>query len=254
MSSNRPWAIAQEWHHVLFLHWPVDAGALRPMVPPPLEIETRDGRAWLTVLPFAMRRLRLRGLPALPFLSSFPQLNVRTYVTLEGRPGVFLLRVVAGSLPAVTIARRLFNLPYKRGRLALRKEGQSWIFTCRPRAEWQAGAGNTPSSLTVRYRPEGTAFRPAPGSLEHWLSERFCYYTIGREERIDRGEIEHPPWSLQPAQVDAIESSWPGAIGVEGGDMPALVYYSRRQTAFAWLPGVAWKPQKRASTGRRGPN
>src|SRR6266545_4513081 len=80
--SNRLWAIAQDWHHVLFLHWPVDAGALRAMVPPPLEIETRDGRAWLTVLPFAMRRLRLRGLPALPFLSSFPQLNVRTYVRL----------------------------------------------------------------------------------------------------------------------------------------------------------------------------
>src|SRR2546425_2766313 len=233
---DAPWLLAQEWHHVLFLHWPVDAGALRPLVPEPLEIETREGSAWITVLPFAMRRLRLRGLPALPSLSSFPQLNVRTYVTLDDRPGVFLLRVAVGSFLAATFARRLFHLPYEWARVTLRKEGDAWLFTCRPRAGQQTGAGARAISFAVRYRPEGSAFDPAHGSLEHWLSERFCYYAAGPDGRIDRGEIDHPPWSLQRARVDILESVWPEASGIESGGAPALAYYSRRQTAFARLP------------------
>lgn len=191
-----------------------------------------------------MRRLRPRGLPALPWLSSFPQLNVRTYVTHGGRPGVFLLRVAVGSLPVVTIARRLFHLPYERARLVLRKEGEGWMFTCRsPRGGGQARAGERPLSFTARYRPEGSPFRPAAGSLEHWLSERFCFYTAGRDGRINRGEIDHPPWSLQTARVEILDSVWPAAFGIEGSGAPALAYYSRRQEAFAWLPErVARKP------------
>ncbi len=228
--ADLSWALAQEWHHVLFLHWPVDAAVLRALVPAPLDIETRDDRAYITVLPFAMRRLRPRGLPALPWLSSFPQLNIRTYVTLDGRPGVFLLRVAVGSRLAVTIARRLFGLPCERARLALRKEGEGWVFACRSRA------GERLFMFSVRYRPEGPVFQPAPGSLEHWLTERFCYYAAGRDGRVGRGEIEHPPWSLQAARVNLTESVWPAAFGIESGGTPPLAFYSRRQEAFAWLP------------------
>ena len=82
-------------------------------------------------------------------------------------------------------------------------------------------------------------FRSAPGSLEHWLSERFCYYTVGRDGRIDRGEIDHPPWSLERARVDIFESGWPGVFEIASvAGAPTLAYYSR-QTAFAWLPGRA---------------
>jgi uncharacterized protein YqjF (DUF2071 family) len=233
---NGAWALAQEWHHVLFLHGSADPETLRSLIPAPLQIEMRDGRAWVTVLPFSMRRLRLRGLPALPWLSSFPQLNVRTYVTLGGRPGVFLLRVAAGSLLAVTLARRLFHLPYEGARLMLRDEGERFIFTCRPRAGMRSKVGDRPLSFAVRYWPKGPAFDPAPGSLAHWLSERFCYYAPGRDGRIDRGEIDHAPWSLQSARVEILESGWPGQVGIRDLGEPLLAYYSRRQKAFAWLP------------------
>jgi uncharacterized protein YqjF (DUF2071 family) len=233
---KKRWALAQEWHHVLFLHWQVERQALRPLVPQPLEIETRDGGAWVTALPFMMRRLRPRGLPALPWLSSFPQLNVRTYVTLDGRPGVFLLRVMVGNPVAVTLARRLFHLPYARARLSLRKEGEDLLFTCRQRAQVQIGAREGLLSFAARYRPEARAFHPTPDSLEHWLSERFCYYTAGRDGGIDEGEIDHPPWSLQPARVEILENSWPVAFGVDRDVTPPLAYYARRQEAFAWLP------------------
>jgi hypothetical protein len=228
--------MAQEWHHVLFLHWRADPEALRSLIPAPLDIERRDGSAWVTALPFAMRRLRPRGLPALPWFSSFPQLNLRTYVTLGGRPGVFLLRVALSSRLAATIGRTIFHLPCVRARLTLRKEGESWLFSCRRRPGRLAGECERPLSLSVRYRPEGIPFRPAPGTLEHWFSERFCYYSVGRDGGIDRGEIDHPPWLLQTARVEAVEGSWPELIGTGDDGAPAHAYYSRRQKAFAWRP------------------
>ena len=151
--------IAQEWHHVLFLHWPVDAGALRPLIPEPLEIETREGSAWITVLPFAMRRLRLRGLPALPSLSSFPQLNVRTYVALDDRPGVFLLRVAVGSRLAVRLARRLFHLPYDRTRVKSKAAGHRRSRTTRGDRRRLSGCrGGPPRNL--RSGPQGEGEGP----------------------------------------------------------------------------------------------
>jgi uncharacterized protein len=203
---------------------------LRPLIPAPLEIEEFDGRAYVTVLPFAMRRLRLPGLPAVPMLSSFPQLNVRTYVTLDGRPGVFLLRVAVGSGLVVTIARRLFGLPYERARVTHRDEGDGCVFACRSRS------GNTPLSFAVRYRPQGPVFQPTPGSLVHRLSERFRYYAAGRDGRVGGGEIEHPPWSLQSARTDLIEGAWPAVFGIESAGTPPLALYSRRQEASARLP------------------
>lgn len=242
MSADRPWPppdgrwhLAQEWHHVLFLHWPVDPHALRTLVPPPLEIDTRDGRAWVTALPFMMRRLRPRGLPALPWLSSFPQLNVRTYVTLDGRPGVFLLRVMVGNPIAVAVARHLFHLPYTRASLSLRKEAEGFVFTCRRRAQVRRGTGERPLDFAARYRPEAETFDPASGSLEHWLSERFCYYAAGCEGRVWRGDLDHPAWPLQRARVEIVQNLWPAVPGIEPGD-PPLSLYSRRQTARAWLP------------------
>jgi len=233
-----PWHLAQEWHHVLFLHWPVDSRALRPLVPSLLEIDTRDGCAWVTALPFMMRRLRPRGPPALPWLSSFPQLNVRTYVTLDGRPGVFLLRVMVGNPMTVAVARRLFHLPYARASLSFREEAEGFVFTCRQTSRDRNGAGERPLDFAARYCPEAHAFHPAPGSLEHWLSERFRYYAAGPEGRVWKGDLDHPAWALRGARVEIVQNLWPAELGIEAGD-PPLSHYSRRQTVRAWLPGPA---------------
>ena len=196
-----------------------------------------------------MRRLRLRGLPPLPFVSSFPQMNLRTYVTHDGRPGVLVLRVIVESRLAVAIGRRLFSLPYERGRLSMRREGEGWGFRCEVRA------GEGPFSFAVRYRPEAPLLHPAAGSLEHWLSERFCYYATGRGGRLVRGDLDHPPWSLQPARLEVLEARCPAAAGIVDAESPALACYSPRQEAFAGLPvPIARALQNRASTGTRGSN
>jgi uncharacterized protein len=247
--SKSAWAVALEWHHVLFLHWPVDPVALRPLDRSPLEIETIDGRAFITVVAFEARRIRVGGLPVPSFLSSFPQLNLRTYVTLGGRPGVFLLRVAVGGRIAAAIGRRLFFLPYERARLTLRREGESHVFDCRSLPAAQT------VSFAARYRPEGPVFEAPSGPLERWLSERSRYYSRDPRGRVVVGDIDHPPWSLQRARLESLEDTWPAAPGMDMPGVPALALYSPRQEAIARLPErIDPSLQNRASIGRRGSN
>src|SRR5690349_6710130 len=114
---SRPWIMAQNWHELLFAHWRVPVEAVRPLVPQGLEIDLFAGDAWLSVVPFRMSGVRLRGTPALPWLSSFPELNVRTYVCAEGRPGVWFFSLDAASRLAVGVARAWFHLPYFNARM-----------------------------------------------------------------------------------------------------------------------------------------
>src|SRR3977135_4252914 len=107
-----PWVMAQIWHDLLFAHWPVDAALLRPWVRRSCTATTSGGQAWLAVVPFRMTGVRRRGTPPLPWLSAFPELNVRTYVTYGGKPGVWFFSLDAGNSLAVSIARAWFHLPY----------------------------------------------------------------------------------------------------------------------------------------------
>jgi len=181
---------AQTWEDLLFAHWPVSEDALRQRVPPGLELETFDGSAWLGVTPFRIAALRLRGLPPLPRVSTFPELNVRTYVTRDGKPGIWFFSLDAGSRLAVEGAKLTYRLPYFRARMsAVRRAG--WIEYESHRADGDAAFGG-------RYRGEGDFFRAEPGSLEHFLTERYCLYAADGAG-VFRADIHHPPWPLQRA-------------------------------------------------------
>src|SRR5882672_11147043 len=168
--------MAQSWHDLLFAHWPVDAAVLRPLLPPQLQIDTFEGHAWLAVVPFHMTGVRLRGAPAVPWLSAFPELSVRTYVTCGGKPGVWFFCLDAGNSLAVAIARAWFHLPYFRARMSC-AEREGWIHYQSVRTHRGAPAG----LLKGRYRSVGEAFSPHRGTLEYFLTERYCLYaTDGR--------------------------------------------------------------------------
>src|SRR6266508_3536850 len=109
---QRPWIMRMQWHDLLFMHWPVNRDALRRYIPPRLEIDTFDGSAWIGVVPFRMSGVVPRLLPPVPYLSAFPELNVRTYVSAEGKPGVWFFSLDAGNPIAVEAARDVFHLPY----------------------------------------------------------------------------------------------------------------------------------------------
>src|SRR5215470_11526964 len=145
-----PWIMAQSWHDLLFAHWPVDPAVLRSRIPAKLTIDTFDGSAWLGIVPFRMSGVRLRATPALPWLSAFPELNVRTYVTAEGKPGVFFFSLDAANPVAVAAARRFFHLPYFRARMSCRPDGDGIRY-----ASQRTHRGAPSAELRGRYRPLG---------------------------------------------------------------------------------------------------
>ena len=225
-----PWGMAQIWHDLLFAHWPVSAAALRPLVPAPLAIDEFDGSAWLAVVPFRMSGVRLRGTPALPWLSAFAELNVRTYVLYGGKPGVWFFSLDAANPLAVSIARAWFHLPYFRARMKCEERGGSIAYESQ-----RTHAGAPAAALHCRYRPVGSPFSPQPGSLEHFLTERYCLYAVDGSGRLIRGEIHHPPWALQRAEAEFECNTMAEPLGVPLRDQP-LLHFAKRQDVVVWPP------------------
>ncbi|HUC54688.1 MAG TPA: DUF2071 domain-containing protein [Candidatus Cybelea sp.] len=226
-----PWVMAQSWHDLLFAHWPVDAALLRCFVPPQMQIDTFLGQAWLAVVPFRMTAVRLRGTPVLPWFSTFPELNVRTYVSLGGKPGVWFFSLDAGNPLAVAMARAWFHLPYFRARMH-HKELDGWIFYHSERTHRGASVG----LLKVLYRPVGEIFAPHRGTLEHFLTERYCLYTTDGRGRIIGGEIHHSPWQLQMAEAEFTGNTMAEASGIVLPERKPLLHFARRQDVVFWRP------------------
>src|SRR5436190_4149936 len=147
---DRPWLMGQSWDGLLFAHWRVDPGELKRVMPAALEPDVYDGDSWLGVTPFVVRALRLRGTPPLPVLSSFPEINVRTYVTVDGRPGIYFFSLDADSLPAVETARRFYRVPYFHARMGIHTDDGEVRFETE-----RTGPEHHPPHATfrARYRP-----------------------------------------------------------------------------------------------------
>ena len=223
--------MAQSWHDLLFMHWRIPPEALWPLIPASLQLDAYEGQCWLGIVPFRMTGVRLRIMPALPGLSAFPELNVRTYVMAEGKPGVWFFSLDAGNPIAVAVARAWFHLPYFRARMSL-EERDGWIDYDSVRTPRRVA----PAVLRVRYRPAGQVFFANPGTLEHWLTERYCLYAADSRGRIFRGEIHHPPWPLQPAEAEIAENSMASAAGIELTRETPLLHFARRQDVLVWAP------------------
>jgi uncharacterized protein YqjF (DUF2071 family) len=229
----------QRWHDLLFAHWPLAVERVRALVPPELELDTRDGAAWVAVTPFHMSGIRARGLPALPGTSAFPELNVRTYVRYADKPGVYFFSLDASNPLAVLAARTFFSLPYHLADMAIERVGDRFAYSSRRRggkAKFQAV-----------YGPTGSASASSPGSLEHWLTERYCLYTV-RDSRVTRVEIDHVPWSLQPASAEMKALDVAGAAGLPLSGSPALAHFSASLDVRVWLPRAAG-PKRTAPSG-----
>lgn len=221
----RRWTLGQTWEDMLFAHWRVPFEDLRALVPDALEIERYDGSAWLGITPFRLTGLRARGMLPLPGLSSFLELNVRTYVrAADGKPGVWFLGIDASSRVVAELSRRLARLPYTHARMSLERY-DGWIeVEC-------AEVGNKRGRVfSGRYRGEGEVFQAKPGSLEWFLAERYCLYTTDARGTLLRGENHHAPWALQRAEAELELTT---IAPLELGGTP-LCHYSSRQDALLW--------------------
>ncbi|HEY2881956.1 MAG TPA: DUF2071 domain-containing protein, partial [Pirellulales bacterium] len=224
---SRGWSLAMDWHNLLFAHWPIDSQLLRPHVPQSLEIDTFDGAAWIGIVPFFMSGVRPRIIPAACGLA-FPELNVRTYVTHRSNNrtyhGVWFFSLDCTSPLTVWGARKFFHLPYflaamdtQRSESKVRPDSSnagpeigslplplreragvrgssigSDALTNNPTIHYHSrrrSAGSTPPELTIHYQPTGEIFHSQPGTLEHFLTERYCLFTANQKNQLARCDI-----------------------------------------------------------------
>ena len=215
----------QSWRYLSFLHWEVPAETLKPHIPPGLTLDTFEGRAFIGLVPFTMRGVRPVGFPIVPWLSNFHETNVRTYVHREGTdPGVWFFSLDAANIVAITIARLLFGLNYQFARMTLgleESEGASRIRyesnRCRP--------SRPGPSTRIEVSVVGPVRHAVPGSLEHFLAERYILYTV-RRGRLYSGRVHHPPYPLQDARCEFLEESLFAASGLVRHGWAPIVQYS----------------------------
>jgi uncharacterized protein YqjF (DUF2071 family) len=242
------WAQAQTWQQLLFAHWQVPADVLRALVPPTLELDTFDGDAYVGVTPFQLTDLRLRGLPPAPVVSSFLELNCRTYVSHGGKPGIWFFSLDTSSLLAVEGARRTYKLPYFHARMSVdRVDG---------RLAYRSSRRDSPRPFVFEgaYGSAGEPAEPPPGSLERFLTERYCHYAADGS-RLYRAEIHHSPWQLRPAKVELdLNTMAPDGVELEG---EPLCHLGERQDVVIWplqeLPANSTKASRKSTPSAGSP-
>jgi uncharacterized protein YqjF (DUF2071 family) len=220
-----------DWDDLLFAHYTVDPAVVSKHIPAGLELETWEGKAWIGVVPFRMAGVRPRFIPRIPGLSDFAELNVRTYVRRGGLPGVFFFSLDAASPFAVRAARRFFHLPYFDAGMQVHREGAEYVYASR-RTHW----GAAEARFEARYAPAGASYKSRPGTLDDWLTARYCFYAADSEGNILRCDIHHKPWRLQPATASITANTLGEWLGFNfSGQTPHLLF-SEHTAVVAWLP------------------
>ncbi|WP_053368219.1 YqjF family protein [Bacillus sp. FJAT-27245] len=218
---DAPWLMTQTWENLMFMHWPVDAAMARAHVPPELELDTWEGQAWISISPFRIRHQRFRALPEIPMLNEYLELNVRTYVKRNGRQGVWFFSLDANLAPAVFAANGLLALPYKHAEMSVENEipGGGLVAEALGVPESRTGAladfhkrkgfrflnrriagEDGFGRLDCSYLPVSEPGVCRAGTLEHWLVERYCLFTV-RDGKVLRGDIHHLPWDVSVAEA-----------------------------------------------------
>ena len=224
-----PWVMGQTWQDLLFAHWPVDPDALREHVPEEIRLDTYDGAAWIGVTPFVATGVRPRLTLPLPGTARFPEINVRTYATIDGKPGIWFFSLDADSRLAVEMARRVYRVPYFPADMGMRRDGERIHYLAE-----RTQADAPPAGIELDYAPTGDAFNAELGSFEHFACERYCLYVLDDERRVLRGDIHHPPWPLRHAEAEIAWNRMGEQVGIELDGEPVL-HLSPRQDVVFWL-------------------
>ena len=218
----------QSWHDLLFVHWRVDADVCQRLLPASLEVDTWQGSAWIGLVAFHMSGVRPRWFPAIPYVSRFPETNLRTYVRSgKDEPGIWFFSLEAARLPAVLAARASWRLPYHWARMRVNWQGGRVRYTSRRLFD----GGGDGASLVAEIEPPGdpgdVVDRPAaPGTLEQFLIERYVFYNLDRRGRLQQGRVRHRPYPLRAARLVSIDESLTAASGLAVQGPPEHVVFS----------------------------
>lgn len=220
------------WERLLFMHWPLPMAVLEPLLPNGAKVDTFNGEAWVGIVPFFMTDVHPAFLPSVPGLSAFTELNVRTYVTVRGVPGVWFFSLEAANPVAVRLARAGFYLPYFDARMRGVVSGQTVSFR------------STRTHHGAALATFGASYRPLPGTLEgsadliHFLTERYCLFSARPGGRLYRVDVRHSVWLLGRAEVsfDVPPGEMTHSLGLTLPERPPLLHYAERVDVRAGLP------------------
>ena len=221
----------QNWGKLLFMHWRIEEDALRHLIPERLTIDTFDGSAWIAITPFTLWGVRETFLPPIPFLSEFHELNVRTYVHLEGTPGVWFFSLDTNSRAAVWGARTFYHLPYMNAEIDLAQDGNTINYDL-------VRADEPPAEFHAEWKIGANPRFAKPDTLEFFLTERYCLYAARGEadERLYRARIHHEPWSLQDATLQSLDSTMIESHGIPSPAGEPLLHYAEEIAVDIWPP------------------
>lgn len=227
---DQPWAGQQTWCDLLFAHWPIPAEKLRPLVPNELEIQEYDGTSWVGVVPLRMDNVSVRLVPPFPWLSSFPELNLRLYVNYRDKPGIWFLSLDTTNPLAVWAARTFFYLPYYNANISLEKKDR--------RIQYRSERKEPEKSARFKasYQPSSDVYESEPDTLEHWLTERYCLYSESPEGKLYRVDVHHHPWPLQKADAEITENTMTHPLNIRLPDTSPLLHFASRLDVAVWLP------------------
>lgn len=229
--TNTRWVARQEWHDLLFAHWKVPVDLLRQKIPRQLDLDLWHGEAYVGVVPFLLRNLRPRGVASIPVISHFAEINVRTYVTYRGIPGVYFFSLDAANLSAVLGARFLYALPYYHARFSVTHEGADTHYSSRRLQRPK------PAEFRASYRPISDVhpWQSPAESLERFLAERYCLYAV-TDRHVYRTVVHHLPWPLQSASAVIEHNTMTHPLGIPLKGQPPLLHFSKFMDVLTWLP------------------
>ncbi|HEY0370590.1 MAG TPA: DUF2071 domain-containing protein [Thermoanaerobaculia bacterium] len=228
LEPDRQVLLHQNWLHLLFLHWEIPPQELQALLPPRLSLDTFDGKAYIGLVPFTLTGVRPILTPPLPWISSFHEVNVRTYVHLEGRdPGVWFFSLDASSMIAVAAARAAYHLAYFEADMDFRV-GDGALPVIELDSRRTDTRGTLPANAHLRYRAiEGPAQPAVPGTLEHFLVERYILYAQDADRQLYRARVHHQPYPVQRVEVLALDETLIWATGVKRAENVPLRHYAR---------------------------
>jgi uncharacterized protein YqjF (DUF2071 family) len=237
LEPDQPVLMHQNWHHLLFLHWEVPPQELQELLPPELTVDTFDGIAYVGLVPFTVTGARPVLAPPLPWISSFHEINVRTYVHQRGRnPGVWFFSLDASSAIAVAAARAAYKLNYFHAQIGfLVSAGAVPNVDFTSHRDDPQGPG--PAHAHLRYEPmEGIVTHAAPGSLEHFLMERYILYAADENHQLWRARVHHQPYPVQRAELLHLEETLIWAAGIKRSESLPLRHYASEVNVKIYPP------------------